>query len=652
MLINIPSTASNPCMSHSMFIENKSISSNPLTYTPLPKISYTWQSNQGVTSCNLCKYQFNIWIRKHHCRLCGKIFCHTCSSSNMVIPNTLTYSDIHKNTPQRVCDNCNTIIERINYIQIIADSLNMMDIDLLMLHKISHMRGEKVHWSHAANYLLTIFKNTQYKTPFYKLDDVEKKLLWRNVHLFRHHNRYMTVLYSSCVTDEEVIKLDLLLSLNGEKVEKVCSCDTLMCTRTCNPTFTITDALCICNAIFEEGGHNLDMLKNKVVNILRDIDDDTLNTSIHTLAYYVSLDSSDILSDYLMERCIINTVLSNNYQWFIRKTHPFIPIMRKLYENMRNNIPTKDITIEEPGLPHPSNPNIRIKTILCSQAIMKSSASNPMIVSCVTFDNEVTHFMYKKDNICKDVIVMNIIKYMSDIVNKAMDIELDVVMYNVYPFSDWDGLIDIVDDADTVYHIECNEKHSIFNYMVERNIDIKVGDVRKRYIKSAALYSVITYLLGIGDRHLDNIMITKDARLFHIDFDYMLGKGCIFANGDGIRITKEMIDVIGGENSEGYNTFVSLCSDIYNITRLHMNLFITMLDMIPSVDKDITREMIRKHCFETFLPGESSISARFRITQKIENKNLSYIIKDWVYYHKKEHITHSDITTFMTSLWG
>ena len=65
--------------------------------------------------------------------------------------------------------------------------------------------------------------------------------------------------------------------------------------------------------------------------------------------------------------------------------------------------------------------------------------------------------------------------------------------------------------------------------------------IREKFIKSTAAFSVITYLLGIGDRHLDNIMVTKDGTLFHIDFSFCIGHDPK-PFYPSIRITKEMIE--------------------------------------------------------------------------------------------------------------
>jgi phosphatidylinositol 3-kinase len=49
-------------------------------------------------------------------------------------------------------------------------------------------------------------------------------------------------------------------------------------------------------------------------------------------------------------------------------------------------------------------------------------------------------------------------------------------------------------------------------------------DVMDTYVKSCAGYCMVTYLLGVGDRHLDNLLLHQTGHFFHCDFSFILGE--------------------------------------------------------------------------------------------------------------------------------
>jgi phosphatidylinositol 3-kinase len=144
-------------------------------------------------------------------------------------------------------------------------------------------------------------------------------------------------------------------------------------------------------------------------------------------------------------------------------------------------------------------------------------------------------------------------------------LDLRLTTYRVLATSTEIGLIEFVKSSAIADILK--EHDSLRAYIAIHNPDPKgpggcTMQSMQNFVKSCAGYSVITYLLGVGDRHLDNLMLTKDGKLFHIDFGYMMGRDPKISP-PSIKISKEMVDCLG-EFMDDYKRY---CVEAYNLLR-------------------------------------------------------------------------------------
>ncbi|CAI7993963.1 Phosphatidylinositol 4,5-bisphosphate 3-kinase catalytic subunit gamma isoform [Geodia barretti] len=108
----------------------------------------------------------------------------------------------------------------------------------------------------------------------------------------------------------------------------------------------------------------------------------------------------------------------------------------------------------------------------------------------------------------------------------------------------------------------------------------------KKFTHSCAGYSVATYVLGIGDRHNDNIMVTTSGNLFHIDFGHFLGNIKYYM---GFKrewapfvLTPDFVYVMGGEEGGMFETYKNLCCRAFLTLRRNADLIINLFSLMRS----------------------------------------------------------------------
>ena len=654
-----------------------------------------WVDDNMVSHCHNCKIEFSFWVRKHHCRNCGNIFCYACSNLYISIPTFITdrpdpadywnisyYITSLKTEQEKVCKQCYIMINNkmISYEKIIDIFNNPINMDSLKALSDSFSDVKTHYFDH--------LRNIQYYLPNHEYSEIDKKLLKVNSHYFSKHSKYLVHLIKSIDWSiQKTTKENLEMIINIINSDKNKNCTELYCTRTCQTQLSCDDCINILYSFTNDLPkilleHLFDIIMNTPEQIIlchlsffvNLIKNNNFNKLLKKLLFNLLNQTTKIIyhTYWFLNNAkeICNYEESRNIDSFIklfdedlvRKMHYEYLFFIGLIKNIDN--PKKYLTetfdkCKPISLPY--EPKYKLIDVDLDNIVSKTSYTNPTIIpfditdciddcisDCVIHDTKKINLLFKKESIMNDVTVLNLMILCDIILYEHLNKNFGVVIYPAMPLTSNSGVIEMVNNSETIYHINTNKK-TILQHIIERNENKIIADVLDRYMYSLVSYTLHSYFIGLGDRHLQNIMITDDGAIFHIDFGFILGTDTYPLTSD-IKLNAGMIDVIGGFNGIRYKEYLNLCSKGVTLLRKFFNMFFILL----SQDAKFNEKFIEKFVMSRFQPRQKDTVIIEEIISVIKQSNNSYsdYIRDFIHYHSQEKTLQNGVTKVLKSAFG
>ncbi|PNJ36358.1 PIK3CB isoform 8 [Pongo abelii] len=289
-------------------------------------------------------------------------------------------------------------------------------------------------------------------------------------------------------------------------------------------------------------------------------------------------------------------------------------------------------------LQSPLNPCVILSELYVEKCKYMDSKMKPLwlVYNNKVFGEDSVGVIFKNgDDLRQDMLTLQMLRLM-DLLWKEAGLDLRMLPYGCLATGDRSGLIEVVSTSETIADIQLNSsnvaaaaafnKDALLNWLKEYNSGDDLDRAIEEFTLSCAGYCVASYVLGIGDRHSDNIMVKKTGQLFHIDFGHILGN---FKSKFGIKrervpfiLTYDFIHVIQqGKtgNTEKFGRFRQCCEDAYLILRRHGNLFITLFALMLTAGlPELTSVKDIQYLKDSLALGKSEEEALKQFKQKFD----------------------------------
>ena len=532
-------------------------------------------------------------------------------------------------------------------------------------------------WYNASIHQLSKFREIQYIIPDILLSNWQKNVVWLSKHLFIGHNNPI-VIKSGIQLFYEINDENLLNEIYNiiSHTKKIISCRKAMCSRKCNMEYDILDFLELLKFISVLETKKSVLWNNKnlqklIIILLKYICHIEHNTSYknnltkkikyvtplvcsvfcvlvninHTL---INFDFIKIIFDNIFDTPIkidnlameikyletiknddigiinfitfANSFIKDNSRQEVQKDiQDMINFFTRLHKN-------PDILLNNPIL-YPLDLNYKIIKINSIDKL--NSNTSPLLIN-IDIKNELNtktvKFIMKKDkDLRKECIVACLIKLLQDrLYHQALRKRIKkfdkIPTYQIILLTSNLGIIEFVENSLTLRMVN-NSGLTLQNYILENNMTELVDTTKRRFMQSLAISCCISYILGLGDRHLDNIMINKKGQLFHIDYGYLMDNPFTSVlTSPIIKVTPVMIDFLGGTEGIYYKEFTEYIIQIYDIMRLYKNLIVNYYEMLGN-EKFVDWSVFREKLESRFLSGLKWKDIEVTLINEIETSN-------------------------------
>ena len=327
----------------------------------------------------------------------------------------------------------------------------------------------------------------------------------------------------------------------------------------------------------------------------------------------------------------------NNQIEFKNELEDISQKIKKINSNKFEELLSDILDIEKKEFMHntehclPIEPEIQIKGICSGKCIVFKSAKRPIKY---TFkikqenrsakynhfgDEQYYELIFKSgDDLRQDQLILQIINFMDSLL-KSEHIDCEFTTYKILATSKSGGFVEFVPNSTTYYDII--KKYNTLENKFKEQINNPEEYQKKieKFINSLAGYCAVNYILGIGDRHNENVMFRNNGNIFHIDFGYILCNEPNFFSFIPFKISKDMVNCMGGKKSDNYRNFKQKCVNTYLLLRENARTIINMFYLMIDSGIPLLNDYSLENLIKQFAQGLTKEQAKDKFLKELED---------------------------------